>query len=153
MKLTIRPAVMDDAPTLADYNAAMAWETEHLKLDLPTLDRGVRAALADVGKARYLVAECGGRVIGQLMITFEWSDWRNANIWWIQSVYVHPEHRRRGVFRSLYRHVETLARQEQAAALRLYVEQENTAAQQTYRSLGMEMTYYRVMEQKLGEPL
>jgi ribosomal protein S18 acetylase RimI-like enzyme len=147
MDLTIRPARLADAPTLAAYNAAMALETEHLTLDPATLSAGVRAALADPNKARYFVAESDDATLaGMLMLTLEWSDWRNGEIWWIQSVYVHPDHRRRGVFRSLYRHVEQLARQQDAVGLRLYVASHNTAAQRTYATLGMDLSEYLVME-------
>src|SRR4051794_9888896 len=99
MAFELRPARLEDASALVDFNAAMALETEHLALDRATLARGVRAALEDSAKARYFVAadESGDRVIGMLMLTLEWSDWRDGEIWWIQSVYVHPEHRRRGV--------------------------------------------------------
>ena len=103
--------------------------------------------LADRSKGQYWVAEADGRVVGQIMVTYEWSDWRNGNVWWIQSVYVHGDYRRRGVFSALYRHVESLARQDShVRGIRLYVEHENTRAQQTYQSLGMKMTDYRVMQ-------
>ena len=143
----IRRGETRDAETIADFNAAMAAETEHLTLDRPTLLAGVRAALADAGKARYFVADAGGRVVGQLMLTREWSDWRNGDIWWIQSVYVAQDFRGRGVFKALYRHVEQFARAEGAVGLRLYVEKENGAAQKTYESLGMSLTHYLVMEE------
>jgi ribosomal protein S18 acetylase RimI-like enzyme len=143
----IRPGDARDAETIADFNAAMAAETERLRLDRPTLLAGVRAALADANKARYFVADAGGRVVGQLMLTREWSDWRNGDIWWLQSVYVAPEFRERGVFKALYRHVAQLARAERAVGLRLYVEKENGAAQKTYASLGMMKTHYLVMEE------
>lgn len=146
---TIREACADDWAVLADYNAAMALETENLRLDRTVLEAGVRAALADKSKARYFVAEVAGRVAGQLMITYEWSDWRNGNIWWIQSVYVAPAHRRGGVFRALYRHVQEIARATGVPALRLYVETTNAAAQRTYQSLGMSSSHYVLMEQPL----
>lgn len=146
MQPIVRPARPQDADTLTDFNAAMAWDTEHLRLDRPTLAAGVRAALADPAKARYFVGELDGRVAGMLMLTLEWSDWRNGEIWWIQSVYVHPDFRRRGVFKAIYRHVESLARQQNAVGLRLYVVHSNKAAQETYRQLGMELSEYLVME-------
>ena len=146
MPTLVRPARPDDADTLVDFNAAMAHETEHLTLDRATLSAGVRAAIADPLKARYFVGEVDGRVAGMLMLTLEWSDWRNGEIWWIQSVYVHPDFRRLGVFKSIYRHVESLARQQNAVGLRLYVVHENKAAQETYRQLGMELSEYLVME-------
>ena len=142
----IRPGLPSDADTLTQYNAAMALETENHHLDLPTLSAGVRAALADPAKARYFVAEIEGRVAGMLMLTLEWSDWRNGEIWWIESVYVPPDFRRLGLFTALYRHVETLAKQSNVIGLRLYVMQDNTNAQQTYRRLGMDLSGYLVME-------
>jgi len=142
----VRPARPADADTLTDFNLAMAHETEHLTLDRATLSAGVRAALADPLKARYFVGEVDGRVAGMLMLTLEWSDWRNGEIWWIQSVYVHRDFRRLGVFKAIYRHVESLARQQNAVGLRLYVVHENKAAQETYRQLGMELSEYLVME-------
>lgn len=145
--VTLRLAVPQDAQVIADYNVAMAWETEQIRLDPPTVLAGVRAALADAGKASYFVAEVAGRVGAQLMITHEWSDWRNGDIWWIQSVYVHPDFRRRGLFRLLYQHATTLAKEQGAAGIRLYVEKENESAQRTYASLGMEATHYLVMEE------
>jgi len=103
--------------------------------------------LADPAKGRYWVAMADRRVVGQIMVTYEWSDWRNGNIWWIQSVYVHGDYRRSGVFSSLYRHVESLARQiPRVCGIRLYVERGNNRVQRTYQSLGMAMTDYRVMQ-------
>jgi GNAT superfamily N-acetyltransferase len=146
MSPTIRPARTHDAGSLIDFNAAMALETEHLSLNRATLTAGVNAALEDATRARYFVAEIDGRVVGMLRLTLEWSDWRNGEIWWIQSVYVHPEFRRRGVFAQLYRHVEELARRSGAVGLRLYVVKHNAPALATYARLGMEMSEYLVME-------
>jgi GNAT superfamily N-acetyltransferase len=145
--IVIRAGVAGDAEVIADFNIRMALETENLHLDPPTVLAGVRAGLADAAKARYFVSEINGQIVGQLMLTHEWSDWRNGDIWWIESVYVHPDHRGRGVFGTLYRHVEQLARREGVVGLRLYVEKENSAAQKTYAKLGMAMTHYLVMEQ------
>src|SRR4051812_46718597 len=147
MSITIRSAREDDVATLVEFNAAMALETEHLTLDPQILSRGVRAGLADPAKARYFVAEIDDRIVGQLMLTLEWSDWRDGEIWWIQSVYVHPDFRRRGVFKALYRLAQRLARERGAVGLRLYVEKHNVAAQSTYASLGMRMSEYLVMEE------
>jgi GNAT superfamily N-acetyltransferase len=145
--IRIRPATPPDAQTIADFNVAMAWETEHKRLDPATLRAGVERAIAQPDAARYfLAADAAGRVVGQLMITFEWSDWRNATFWWIQSVYVEPESRSQGIFRQLYRHVETLAKQAGACGLRLYVEKENAPAQQVYQRLGMADAGYLVFE-------
>ena len=145
MSIRIRPARLDDAPFIVDSNCRMAQETESLALDRTTVERGVLAVLEDASKGLYFIAEIEGRPVGQLMITYEWSDWRNGNIWWIQSVYVIAECRRQGAFTALYRHVENLSLQSGATGLRLYVEENNAAAQQTYRRLGMRMAHYRVM--------
>ena len=143
----IRPARGDDAEVLVDFNARMARETEGLELDPAVLAEGVRGGLADASKALYFVADSGGVVVGQLMITKEWSDWRNGDIWWVQSVYVHRDHRRRGVFRSLYAHAREQASRAGAVGIRLYVDDHNADAQQVYERLGMRMSNYKVMEE------
>ena len=143
----IRPASLDDLEQIVEFNRRMAAETEHKTLSLDVLGRGVRAVLTDAAVGRYFVACRDEQVIGQLLLTLEWSDWRNGQIWWIQSVYVRPEHRQSGVFRMLYTHVEELARATPGVVgLRLYVEQANLAAQQTYKKLGMRPTGYLVFE-------
>src|SRR5947207_13742177 len=136
----IRSARPDDASIIADFNICMAMETEKLALDPSTIFAGVRAILADASRGEYFVAEIGGSVVGCLMITHEWSDWRNGDIWWIQSVYVHADFRRGGVFTALYRHVEREARAAGAVGIRLYMEEENAAAQATYEKVGMKLT-------------
>lgn len=146
-ELTIRMATPADIETIAVFNERMAWETESLRLDAARIRSGVQSVLGDESKGFYLVAERDGKVIGQLMVTFEWSDWRNGSFWWIQSVYVHPDYRGQGVYSSLYRHLEAAAHQtEGVCGLRLYVEQENGRAQEVYRRLGMSMTAYRLLE-------
>ena len=125
----------------------MALETEDMALDPATVGPGVEAVLADSSLGFYLVAEIDGHPAGQLMVTYEWSDWRNGLWWWIQSVYVRPEYRRRGVYSALHRHVADEARASGGVCgLRLYVEQENTTAQQVYRSLEMYPTRYHMYE-------
>ena len=147
MTVQIRPAEARDLEFIVRGNAAMALETEHKQLDPPTLRRGVQSAFEDAGRARYFVAEIDGQVVGQMMLTDEWSDWRNAVFWWIQSVYVLPQARRQGVFRALYVHVEQLARATPGVCgLRLYVENDNIRAQRTYLGCGMVDAGYRVME-------
>lgn len=147
MPLTIRPAVVADAPLIVEFNRRMAEETEGKALDLKRLKAGVVAALADPHKAVYFMAERDGGVVGQLMITREWSDWRNGWFWWIQSVYVREDARREGIFRSLYEHVREAARQDaEVIGLRLYVERENRGAQQTYQRLDMKETGYLLFE-------
>jgi ribosomal protein S18 acetylase RimI-like enzyme len=136
---------------IAAFNAALAEESEDKTLDRTILDSGVKRLLEDPSRGRYFLARAGERVVGQTLITYEWSDWRDGWIWWIQSVYVDPGYRRQGVFRHLYRHIEALARDDDdVVAIRLYVERENTRAQATYRSLGMMPTGYRVMECEFG---
>jgi len=152
MKIRIRDAVPADGPTIAAYNSKMAEETEGRALDPDIIGPGVAALLADASKGRYWVAEIDGNIVGQLMVTYEWSDWRNGTLWWIQSVYVQPDFRREGVFRALYSHVESLAVAEpDVRGLRLYVEHNNKRAQQTYQALGMVNPSYLVMESMLGK--
>ncbi len=146
MKFDIRDAVAADGPVIAANNSAMAEETEGHSLAAEVVGPGVDAVLADPGKGRYWVAEHEGTVIGQIMVTWEWSDWRNGMLWWVQSVYVAPDYRRQGVFSALYRFVEKVARDAGAGGIRLYVEKDNTRAQATYRALGMVDPGYRVME-------
>src|SRR3982751_724687 len=108
--MKVRSATGNDAAIIARFNIALASETENVRLDPPTILAGVRAGLSDESKALYFLAEIEGRVVGQIMITHEWSDWRNGDLWWIQSVYVEQDFRRRGVFRALYEHVIAQAR-------------------------------------------
>lgn len=145
--ITIRFAGRGDIHTVAEWNRAMAWETEQKQLDPEVLPRGVTAVLDEPRRGFYLVAECEGHAAGCLLVTYEWSDWRNGDFWWIQSVYVAPEARRAGVFRALYADVAERARQARAVGLRLYVETENVRAQSTYRELGMEQCHYFMYEQ------
>ena len=148
MSISIRPALLADAPQLADWAKAMAFETERKILADDDISPGVRRAIEQVGLARYFIAELDGRPAGCLMLTYEWSDWRNGLWWWIQSVYVKPECRRQGVYRALYAHVQALAENDgDVQGIRLYVEKENQTAQQTYLSLGMHDSHYRVFEQ------
>lgn len=147
MNLTIRRATAADLPVLVKFNAAIAWETEHKRLDTNVLTAGVRAVFDDPARGFYTVAERDGEIVGQMMITFEWSDWRNGWFWWVQSVYVREDARRGGVFRDLYRAVERQAASDPTViGLRLYFETDNTRAQSTYRSLGMSDTSYGMME-------
>jgi ribosomal protein S18 acetylase RimI-like enzyme len=149
--LRIRDAQADDLAWLAESALAMAWETERKRLDADTVRAGIATGLADPAKARYFVTERGGARAGTLMLTGEWSDWRNGAWWWIQSVYVVPAHRRQGVYAALYRHVEALARETaDVVGLRLYVEHENDPAQRTYHALGMRDTGYRIYEAELS---
>jgi GNAT superfamily N-acetyltransferase len=147
MKIRTREATETDAAIIADFNAAMAKETENIELDRERLRKGTEALFTDSTKGVYFLAEADCKVVGQLMITYEWSDWRNATFWWIQSVYVHPEYRHQGIFRSLYRAVETIARERgDICGLRLYVDKTNKHAQQTYEALGMKHSHYQMMD-------
>ena len=147
MGISIRNAAMTDAAIIASNNSLMAEETEGRTLDPDIIGPGVAALLADPGKGRYWVAEAAGQIVGQLMVTYEWSDWRNGTLWWIQSVYIAPDFRRQGVFSALYHHVESLAAAEpDVCGLRLYVEDNNHRAQRTYEALGMVKPSYVVME-------
>lgn len=147
MDWIIRRAVREDEAEIVRHNAAMALETEKRQLCLQTLQAGVCALLCDPAKGFYLVAECAGACVGQLMVTHEWSDWRNGTFWWIQSVYVRPEWRKRGVYRSLYAHLMAEARQRpDIVGLRLYVARENHPAKKVYRSLGMHEGVYDLFE-------
>lgn len=148
MTPTVRPATPDDAEVVCLFNRLLARESEGKELDADLLRRGVAAGLADPARGRYFLAELEGTVVGQLAITFEWSDWRCGWFWWLQSVYVRPEDRRRGVFRSLLEHVLTEAgRDPEVCGVRLYVERDNTAAHAVYQRHGLAWTNYRVMEQ------
>ena len=150
-KPAIRRATLDDLETIVDFNLRLAAETEDTGLDRDTVRRGVRALLENPAHGSYYVA-CKDGIIGQMMHTREWSDWRNGDIWWIQSVYVHPDHRRQGVCRALYVHLR-----EQAAAdpgvvgVRLYVERDNARAQAAYAAFGMRPGGYLVMQDLFGD--
>lgn len=147
MPMTVRGATPTDAAVIVDFNRRLAEESEGKQLDLAVLRPGVERALADPAKCLYFVAEDDGQALGQMMITYEWSDWRNGWIWWIQSVYVRAEARRRGVFKALFDHVRATAqRAGDVVALRLYVEKENEIAQRTYHRLGLDSTGYIVLE-------
>jgi len=145
--MEIRRASADDLALIVANNCAMARETEAVELDPQIVEAGVRALLADPGKGFYLLAERDGQTAGQLMVTTEWSDWRNAHFWWIQSVYVRPGARRTGIYRALHRCVVDLARTAgNVCGIRLYVERHNDTAQATYRALGMAASHYDLFE-------
>lgn len=151
MEVIVRSATLDDTETIASFNRAMAWETEAKELVPETILAGVRSFLDRPDYGFYFVAECDGKLAGCLMVTFEWSDWRNGLFWWIQSVYVHPDFRRLGVFRALYETVEKNAKTNPGVCgLRLYVEHENHAAQETYRKMGMIETHYLIYESEFS---
>lgn len=148
--LVVRHAVAADADVIARLNCALARETENRQLDVSVVLRGVRRGLTLPGDVQYLIAERAGDVVGQLMLTREWSDWRDGWIVWLQSVYVAPESRRRGVFRRLFEHaLDHCRRQSDVVAIRLYVENHNKTAQATYFQLGFEDSSYQVLERRL----
>ena len=152
MNLHVRNATQTDLDAIVRGNALMAEETEAKSLDESLLSAGVAAVLEDSRHGRYWVACVDDQVVGQMMVTHEWSDWRNGVMWWIQSVYVDSDYRREGVFSTLYRHVEAMARESgDCAGIRLYVERENQRAQATYAALGMRDTGYKVMEVDFGK--
>jgi ribosomal protein S18 acetylase RimI-like enzyme len=148
----IRRARIDDLDALVAGNQALAVETESVRLDPATLRAGIRALLEGRAAGAYWVVEEDGVVVAQTMVTYEWSDWRNGDVWWIQSVHVHPEHRRRGLFRRLYARIRAEARRAGAAGLRLYVDTSNARAQAVYTALGMNGGHYRVFEDMFAEP-
>jgi GNAT superfamily N-acetyltransferase len=146
LTLNIRAAGVDDLDALVAGNLALAEESEHVRLDADTLRQGILALLESRAPGRYWVAECDGRVVGQLLVTFEWSDWRNRMVWWIQSVYVVTSMRGRGVLRTLYEAARREALASGAGGLRLYVDTTNAPAQAAYAALGMNGDHYRVFE-------
>ena len=146
----IRSASPDDISEIAQFNIAMAQETEERQLDPETIQSGVSGVIQNHAHGFYLIAERDQVAVGSLLITFEWSDWRNGTLWWIQSVYVKPEHRRTGVFKALYDAVIARARAAKSVrGIRLYVEQENLDAQSVYQKLSMQKTPYQMFERML----
>jgi GNAT superfamily N-acetyltransferase len=147
MQISLRQATLSDAPTIAHFNTLLAFETEQINLDHDRLLNGVEALLRDPTKGFYVVAEHNEVIVGQLMITYEWSDWRNGVFWWIQSVYVEKEARGIGVFKTLFDHIHALAKKSpDVCGLRLYVEKSNTRAKQTYERLAMHSSHYEMYE-------
>lgn len=145
--LTLRTAVPADAPTIVDFQLRMARETESLELDRDIVTRGVAAVFADPAKGSYWIAERAGRIAGCLLTTFEWSDWRDGSVLWVQSVYVLPEERGRGVYRALYEHLKHRVEMDPGLkGIRLYVDRRNAAAQRVYERLGMTREHYDLFE-------
>lgn len=144
--MIIRNAFAGDVDAITQHNCLMAMETESKTLDEAIVKIAVDKALNDPTKGFYLMAEIEGSIAGSLMVTYEWSDWRNKNIWWIQSVYVRENYRRKGVYKALYAKVVELAKAQNVKIIRLYVEHENTKAQATYENLGMQKSNYLLYE-------
>lgn len=146
--MEIRIAERKDAASLVEFNQAMALETEGKQLDSEILKSGVEAVFDDDRKGFYAVAEADGKIVGGLMITYEWSDWRNRWFWWIQSVYILPDYRGKKIYRLLYEFIVEKAQQKgDVCGLRLYVERENVNAQKVYEKLGMQLSHYQMFEE------
>ncbi len=147
----IREATIADVPIIADMNIGIARETEDKELDKRIISEGVKLAVSDPSLARYFVAECSGSIAGQTMVTYEWSDWRAGQIWWLQSVYVLKQYRSKGCFRSLYKHIKNLAEKDSLAkAIRLYVMDDNETGKNVYSKVGMNHSGYVVYEEEWG---
>jgi GNAT superfamily N-acetyltransferase len=144
--LFIRKAVPDDAEKIISFQLAMAMETEDMTLDTIIVKKGVNAVFSSPGKGMYYVAEDKGEIVASLLITYEWSDWRNTDVWWFQSVYVIPSYRRKGIFRMMYAHIKQEAAGKDIAGLRLYVESNNVPARKTYEAMGMSSQHYTMYE-------
>ena len=150
--MNVRKATVEDTDLLVEFNRAMAEETEGKTLSVEKLTAGVRAVFDDASRGFYLIAELDGRPAGGLLITTEWSDWRNAYFWWIQSVYVNPAYRKKGVYKTLHNHVVETARQSgNVCGIRLYVDHDNTGAKATYQRLGMTPGHYDFYELPLDK--
>lgn len=152
LNITIRLALPKDAIEIVNFNKAMAWETEKKELNIDILLLGVKQVLNNKTEAFYLVATTDAEhIIASLMITKEWSDWRNGYIWWIQSVYVLPKFRRMGIYSKLYSKAREIGKQSGCCGFRLYVEKDNLSAQQTYTNLGMNLSHYLIYEEMTNE--
>ena len=139
-----------DIDTIVQFQADMAMESEGCVLDKEKVTKGVTAAMLDDSKGIYWVAKYEGRTIGSLMITREWSDWNNEWYWWIQSVYVTPEYRKRGVYKAMYQKVKDAAKENNVSQIRLYADKTNLSAQKAYQSLGMHVSHYLMFEEEIG---
>lgn len=148
LNLKIRKANSSDIETIAQFNINMAMETENKELPRPIITKGVETMINNPHLGFYLIAEIDGIIAGSLMVTTEWSDWRDGLFWWVQSVYVIEKYRRQGIYSALYNYVKELSASENVCGFRLYVEKENIIAQKTYEKLGMEQTHYYMYEEK-----
>lgn len=145
--VTYRAARLDDIDAMVEFQRLMAEETEGLTLDTVRVQKGIEIAMKDPSLARYFIAESGGRAVGMLMITYEWSDWRAAMVWWIQSVYVIADARKQGIYAGLYDHVKEIVKNDPSiGGIRLYVDKRNARAQKVYARLGMNGDHYQVFE-------
>lgn len=147
MNIKIRPGLLFDVDVIADFQIKMAFETENIKLDPPTVTLGVSAVFDDPSKGKYWLAEVDGNVVGCLLTVPEWSDWRNGTVLWIHSVYVHPDFRKHGVYKMLYGHLKQMVSESRdLRGLRLYVDKTNEKAQKVYEALGMNGEHYHLYE-------
>lgn len=147
MNIQIRTAREEDLPIIVEFQLAMALETENLQLDKSTVEKGVAAAFHDSAKGQYFVTEIDGEIAASLMTTFEWSDWRNGMVYWIQSVFVKEKFRRLGIYRKMYAHIQDLVKKdENVRGIRLYVDKSNVRAQKTYENTGMNGEHYQLFE-------
>ena len=147
--IIITKGQIEDTENIAQFQVDMAMESEGTQLDKDIVTKGVSAAMADENKGLYYIARVDGKAVGSLMLTREWSDWNNGWYWWIQSVYVAPDYRRQGVYKSMYNAVCTDAKQQNIAQVRLYVDKTNTRGQEVYSSLGMQESHYLIYETTL----
>jgi len=149
-KINVQLGVESDIEILTQFNLSMAMETEHLQLNYDIVLSGIDSVMKDKSLGFYLIAELDNEIAGSLLITYEWSDWRNGLFWWIQSVYVKPQFRRSGIYKNLYYHVKQLSKAyTNLRGFRLYVEENNHLAQMAYESLGMHATHYKLYEEIL----
>ena len=145
--ITVKEANPGDENVIVDFQLRMAKETEQIDLDRDIVNKGVNAVLNSPGKGIYFVAESGNKIIASLLITFEWSDWRNGNVYWIHSIYVLPEFRKKGVFKTMYLHLKNIAQKDKnIVGLRLYVDKTNTNARKVYEIMGMDGDHYMLFE-------
>ena len=151
--MDIRRATKDEIGALVEFNQAMALETEEKQLDPAILTHGVTAVFDDASKGFYVVADDNGTIVGGLLVTFEWSDWRNGWFWYIQSVYIRPNYRGKSIYSRLYEFVKRQAEERgNVCGFRLYVEKQNTHAQRVYEKVGMSETYYLMYEEEKRKP-
>jgi ribosomal protein S18 acetylase RimI-like enzyme len=144
--ITVARATIDNLSDIVSFQIAMALETEGINLDEAVITSGVKAVFDDLSKGVYFIVKDGDKAIASNLITYEWSDWRNRNIWWIQSVYVRPEYRKQGVFKTLYNHLKEQVELNNIGGLRLYVDKTNTRANEVYTRLGMDGEHYDYFE-------
>ena len=149
LDLTITRGKASDIDAIVRFQADMAMESEGTRLDMDRLTLGVSSAINDEQKGIYLVARANGTPIGSLMLTREWSDWNNQWYWWIQSVYVMPEYRKKGVYKALYTTLKDMARENGVSQIRLYADKSNVSAQHVYKRLGMHESHYLMFEEKI----